>query len=214
MTATPLLWGSLALVVSGVGLLAVVSRKKPGAAGKHVVGSKGWVEEDPRVLALAAGVSDNVYALASMMVSEAGGDLLLQIAVGHVAVNEARARGTSVFRLLTRAGRRDGVTKQFDPHESNDFYGPQNVGPRYASTKLAPTAAALENAAEVLSGAVPDPTDGARQWDAPGAQDSLLGKAAGYLKSSAEVAASRSKNNELVMVPGITSTRFWRPKNA
>jgi hypothetical protein len=209
----PLVWlglGTAAIVTA----VAVVASNSADEKPVHVVDAIGWVVADPHVLALAAGVSDNVYALASMMQSEAGGHSLLQVATGWAARNEAVARGISVFRLLTRAGHKDKATKRFVPHASDGSYAPGNIGPRYAATRRAPEALALENAAAVLAGTVADPTGGARQFDAPKAQDALLGAIHGYNKSASEVADDRLATNDLVMVPGITSTRFWRPKNA
>lgn len=207
----------LSAVAAGLGIFAVVvSRQAAKAeAPKHEVGATGWVEADPRVLALAAGVSDNVYALASMMRSEAGNNLVLQIACGWVAKNMAARQGVSVFKLLTRAGKNKPGTHTLERHASYGFYGPQNVGPRYASTRLAPTPAAIANAESVLSGEVDDPTEGCTQFDAPKAQDSMLAAGiAGYEKTAVQVQLEREKGAELVMLPGITSTRFWRPKVA
>lgn len=202
--------GAFAAVV--VGLAIVLERRDPGDKVKHEVDGTGWVPADPHVLALRAGVSDNVYALASCMQSEGGGNQLLRIAVGWAARNMANRRGVSVFKLLTRAGKKDKATDAFGAHPSNGFYGPQNVGPRYASTRLAPSSAALEDAAAVLSGEVPDPTNGCTQWDNPGLQDSLVDKLVGYIKTAEDVARDRTKSSDMVMVPGITSTRFWRPR--
>ena len=202
----------LATVLLGLGAAVLSDVAVSTASGaRHVVGSSGWVESDPRSLARSKGVSDNVYALASMLVSEAGSNPILQTAVGWCARNQSIRRGESVFKLLTRAGRND-ATGAFQPDASNGFYGPQNVGPRYASTRKEPAQEALDLAADILTGAVADPTDGCTKFDAPGAQDTFLGTVAGYVKSAAQVAEERSKGAELVMVPGISSTRFWRPK--
>lgn len=204
------LLGSVLLVL-GTAVLADVTSPAVSGAG-HVLGSGGWVEAEPRALARGKGVSDNTYALASMMVSEAGSNEPLQLAVGWCARNQAQRRGESVFRLLTRAGRND-ASGSFQPAESNGYYGPQNVGPRYASTRKEPTDGALSLADAILSDSIDDPTGGCTKFDAPSAQDSFLGKVEGYVKSAAEVYEERSKGAEIVMVPGISSTRFWRPKD-
>lgn len=198
-----------ALFVAGM-LLRVTDAE--AASGGHVVGSRGFVEADPHGLAQLAGVSDNVYALASAMVSEAGGKAAAQAAVGWALRNHADERGESIFRVLTRAGRNDRDTRKFEAHEGNGFYGPQNVGPRWASTRKAPTPEALALAADILSGAVSDPTGGATQFDAPSAQDSLLGKVEGYVKDAQQVAEERSKGAVMVMLPGVDGIRFWVPK--
>ncbi len=204
------------LLLAGLMLLGAVllsGGDAKAAAVEHVVGPRGWVEAEPRRLASVAGVSDSVYALASAMVSEAGANELAQTAVGWALRNHADDRGESVFRVLTRAGRNDPATRQFVAHESNHFFGPQNVGPRWASTRKAPTARALELAGDILTGAIDDPTGGATQFDAPTAQDTLLGKVEGYVKDAAQVAAERSKGATLVMLPGVDSIRFWVPKS-
>lgn len=202
--------GALGAVV--VGLAIVLDRRTPDDGVKHEVDGTGWVNVDPHVLALKAGVSDNVYALASCMQSEGGGNRLLRIAVGWAVRNMANRRGVSIFKLLTRAGKKDKVTDTFGLHPSNGFYGPQNVGPRYASTRMKPSDEALADAADIAAGNIDDPTGGCTQWDNPGLQDSLLNKVAGYSKSAEDVARERTKSSDMVMVPGISSTRFWRPR--
>lgn len=204
-------WWTLGAISALALVVAIVVAPATGMALTHVVGTDGWVLADPRQLAAAAGVSPNVYALASMMTSEAGDNAVLQAAVGWAAKNKAERVGVSLLRLLTRAGRNDG-SGTFVAHESSGFFGPQNVGPRYASTRKAPTKAALAIAEQISNEDITDPTDGCTQFDAPSAQDSFLGRVAGYVKDAAQIAEERSKNAEIVMLPGITSTRFWRPK--
>jgi hypothetical protein len=208
------MWGFLVILGLGIGGAILLSGGDAEAAAlRHVVGARGWVEADARSLASIAGTSDSVYALASMMVSEAGAkNEAAQIAVGWAIRNQAEKRGDSVFRLLTRAGRNDPATREFVPHESHGFYGPQNVGPRWASTRKPPTARTLELASKVLTGELDDPTGGAVQFDAPEAQDSLLGKVTGYVKSAATVARERSQGSDMVMIPGVDSIRFWVPR--
>jgi hypothetical protein len=211
---TPALW-----TIASLGLFAVMaavvgtSGGVASAAIAHVIGAKGWVEADPRDLARKAGVSSDVYALASMMVSEAGtSSTALMAAVGWCAVNMADQQNISLLRLLTRAGRNDGEGK-FQPHASDGFFGPQNIGPRYAATRKAPTKSALDLADQVISGEIDDLTGGCTRFDAPKVQDALVAAGTkGYEKSAADIAAERSKGAEMVWLPGITSTRFWRPK--
>lgn len=200
--------------IAGLIFVAVVllTGDASAAAVEHVIGSRGFVEADPRKLAGIAGVSDNVYALASAMVSEGGAGEMAQIAVGWALRNHADERGESVFRVLTRAGRNDAATRQFVAAEGNGHYGPQNAGPRWASTRKAPTARSLELAGDVLTGAIDDPTGGATQFDAPSAQDSLLGKVEGYVKSAQQIAEERSKGATMVMLPGVDGIRFWVPR--
>jgi hypothetical protein len=196
-----------------IGVAVVLNNSDPTKA-KHEIGMMGWVEADPFALSSDAGVSLEVYALASMMQSEGGGNQQLRQAVGWAAKNMAALRGISISKLLLRAGKYDKTEQAFSPHPSNGFFGPQNVGPRYASTRLAPSPTAISDAEAVIGEEVPDMTQGSVQFDAPGAQDSLLGKLAGYNKTSADIAADRTKSRIEVQVPGITSTRFWRPKDA
>lgn len=210
MNAGVFIFGAAAAVVIGAAL--VLNQSSGDDSMNHKVGDLGWVSADPHALASAAGVSDNVYALASCMQSEGGNDSHLRIAVGWCARNQADRVGTSLFRLLTRAGKKDKTSGDFVGHPSSGMYGPQNVGPRYASTRYPGSAAALEEAAGILAGAIDDPTDGCTQFDAPSVQDSLLGKLAGYNSSAEDVARARTKSSDLVMLPGISSTRFWRPR--
>jgi len=205
----------LILVALGVGGVILLARSgsAEAAAQVHVVGSRGWVEAEPSVLAAKAGVSDSVYALASAMVSEAGGSNdVAMTAVGWALRNHAIDRGESILRVLTRAGRNDKSTRTFIPHDSDGYFAPQNVGPRWASTRKPPTARALEIAAQVLANDVDDPTGGATQFDAPKAQEALLGVAAGYTKTADEVAEARRKTSDEVYVPGVSSIRFWVPR--
>jgi hypothetical protein len=208
------MWGLL--VIMGAAVVGAVLLGTGGdaaaAAISHVIGPKGWVEADPRRLASLAGVSDSTYALASAMVSEAGDEPLAQTAVGWALKNHADDRGESVFRVLTRAGRNDKDTRQFVAHESNGYFGPQNVGPRWATTRKAPTSMALDLASAILSDAVDDPTGGATQFDAPSAQDGFIGKVEGYIKSAQQIAEERSKGSDMVMLPGVPNIRFWVPR--
>jgi hypothetical protein len=211
VNAGVLIFGAAAAVVIGAAL--VLNQSSGDDSMNHKVGDLGWVSADPHALAAAAGVSDNVYALASMMQSEGGGNSALRIATGWCARNKAERAGISVFRLLTRAGKNDKTSGSFVAHPSSGMYGPQNVGPRYASTRSPGSSAALEEAAGILAGTIDDPTDGCTQFDAPKVQDSLLGKlVSGYNATAEDVARDRTKSSDLVMLPGISSTRFWRPR--
>jgi|WetSurMetagenome_2_1015567.scaffolds.fasta_scaffold25843_2 hypothetical protein len=208
------MWGFLLILGAAIVGVALLSGGDAEASRvRHVVGKSGWVEAEPRALAGLAGVSDSIYALASLMASEAAGEKA-QIAVGWAIRNEASRRGESVFRLLTRAGRNDPGTRTFIAHESDGFFAPQNVGPRWASTRKPPTEMTLNLAARVLTDAVDDPTGGATQFDAPGAQDSFIGKVEGYIKTAQQIAEERSKGSTMVMIPGVDSIRFWVPKDA
>jgi hypothetical protein len=208
-------WGWIAVASSAVvaGVTIVLSSRESDPTMKHVVGPTGWVEADPQALASAAGVSANVYSLASLGQSEGGGSSPLRIAVMWAARNQAERVGVSIFKLVTRAGRKNRDTKEFEHHPSSGYFGPQNAGPRYASTRTAPSPAAIDEAAQVLAGDIEDPTTGATQWDAPKVQDKLLAAGVeGYKLSADELAKRRSQSSIEVWIPGITSTRFWRPR--
>lgn len=162
--------------------------------------ASGFVPGIPVTLAREAGVSLDVYALARCIASEAGGlPALAKTAVAWAVVNEARARKTTASRLLLG---REGK------------FAAQNVGGRYASTARPPTASDLQIAADVLSGRVLDPTNGARRWDSPRAQRALLARGTpGYTKGPEEVAANRrAEGFGPVYLSGTDreQLRFWR----
>lgn len=186
----------LAILLGGTGVAVAASAERSGADG--------ICRADPAGIARAHGVSLDVEALARLGVSEMGASARGQTAVMWAAINAAR--GKSVSALLLRGRLKNGM-----PSSSDGKFGAQNTG-KYASTRLPSTAASRELAARVLAGKVPDPTGGATRFDAPTAQDKLRAAGvAGYSQSAAEIAAARSAKAVLVMVPGITSTRFWRP---
>ena len=202
---------ALALLLFGGGGAAVVSAVKK-AKGKRVTnapaGPDGIVRVPPDELARQAGVSLDVYALARMLRSEHGSEAeRVKVAVGWAAVNQAKASGVSISRLLLRGTAKGG---------SDGYFGAQNVG-KYASTRTDPTTDDVAIAAKVLGRTVPDPTGGATQFDSPAAQRALVAKnLKGYSKGPEAVAAERLKRSDLVTVPGIDPDhlRFWRPRGA
>jgi hypothetical protein len=191
-----------AVVVTGAILLG--RKVAQGPAGNEKANAKGYVDAEPFRLAEQRGVPLDVYALGRMMASEAG-TKVSRIAVGWAAVNHASANHESVSTVFLRSNK--------SHVEANGKFGAQNLG-KYASTKAVPSDETLADAKKILAGQIKDPTKGARQWDAPAAQDKMLGKVSGYTKSSTEVAAIRSKTNDMVMVDGVPNIRFWRPKGA
>jgi hypothetical protein len=178
---------------------------KAGKKAMPIEGDKpnkgGLVEADPIKLAEARGVSLDVYALARMMASEAS-DKATRVAVGWAARNYSSRKGKSISSvLLAGTGGSEGS------------FGAQNLGGKYASTKNPPTDETISIAGEILTGKIPDPTGGCTLWDAPVAQDAAVRKKVpGYRKTSTEIAAERSKGFDEVWLPGITTTRFWRPR--
>lgn len=189
--------GALALIWKG-GKMPLSLDEKTGPDGVCLT--------DPSEIARAHGVTLDCEALARMMVSETPGRLA-RLAVGSAALNMARRRGESVAALLLR-----GRNKNGSPSISDGRFGAQNTG-KYASTRTPSTPEARADARDLLAGKIADPTGGATQWDAPSTQDAQVAAGApGYTKTAAQVAAERSKSSELVMVPGVSHTRFWKPK--
>src|SRR5271157_3594054 len=170
----------------------------------HVVNARGVVEADPAGLAYAADVPLDVYALASCMQSEESTNKG-RLAVGLAAFNAAKKSHRSISKLMLFSKRKDG----------NGHFGTQ--AGRYADTRHPPTAKTLQFAAAILEGQVADITEGAIQWDAPKLQDAnhLLflrdpQKYPEHRFSAADIAAQRkAAGRRMVMVPGVTDTRFW-----
>lgn len=191
----------------GAAALLVMAGGKAVTAADEKADAGGVVRADPEAIARAHGVSLDVEALARLAVSEAGAGEKAQIAVMWATRNMAKRRGESVAALLLR-----GRTKTGNASSSDGRFGRQNTG-KYASTGSPSTAVSRERASRVMSGKVLDPTGGATQYDAPGAQGALVAAgAAGYSQSADQVAATRLRDSDLVMVPGVSSIRFWVPK--
>lgn len=169
------------------------------AGEKHTVGPDGLVLEDPAALAAAAGVDVDVYALASVMQSEEGGDKG-RLAVGCAVWNAATRDRSKIMSRLAPGGR----------------FGTQAAIP-YASTSKTPSPRALQLAQAIVDGRVPDIVEGAVQWDAPTTQDKLHAlylsdpeRYPKYTKTSEEVAERRRRAGAReVWVPGVPRTRFW-----
>lgn len=145
-------------------------------------GADGIVPGKAEDLAKAAGYEKSIYALARMVASEHGSaSRAVKVAIAWVARNEAKARGYSIFTLLTKSRRGGGQ------------FGAQSTG-RYASTRLPAREEDIDVAVDVISGAVKDPTNGARRFYSPKAQDQLFkaGKP-GYTKDAKTVEANWQK---------------------
>ena len=196
------LFGVAALAVLALGAKTVID------AAAEKADSNGVVQAEPYQIAAAHGVSLDVEALARLGPSEAGSSKAAQTAVMWATVNYAKRAGLSISQLLLRGRLKSGL-----PSSSEGKFGAQNTG-KYASTRNPSTSQSRELAAGVLSGKIPDPTKGATQYDAPAAQDAgVAKKLPGYTKTSAEIAAERSKTSKLVMVAGVSNIRFWAPKS-
>jgi len=159
------------------------------------VSADGITYAEPTQLAAGAGVDLDTYALARMIASEAGGQkTIAQQAVGAVALSYAGDRGESISQVLLRS-----------THAGDGYFGKQSQG-RYAATSHDPSASHLVMAAELQSGAIADPTGGARQWDSPRSYTDP--------SSAAKVAATRvAAGNTLVTLAGVPEStfRFWKP---
>lgn len=191
-----------AAIVTGAVMLAR-KPEKPAAAGsgdtpwarQHRKGPDKIVHTDPAVLAALAGVDADLYALAAAMQSEEG-TTAGRIAVGCAIINSARAAKMTILRRV--AG-------------PNGLFGQQDTGNEWCASDEPPSRQTLQLALEVRAGKYGDVTGGATQWDAPKAQDRLHAKDPAKYRTAAEVAARRqAAGAQLVMVPGVTSTRFWR----
>jgi hypothetical protein len=173
----------------------------------HVLNSRKFVDARPSGLADAAGVTLEVYALASCMQSEES-RRPGQVAVGWAVRNYCRRHRCSVADQLLKSvshGRR---------RASHGHFASQESAGKWASTARAPTAGTLVLAQEILSDRprVPDPTGGATAWDNPALQDRKHDEdPATYPKDSRQVAADReAAGGVAVRVPGVPGTRFWR----
>jgi hypothetical protein len=200
------------IVIFLAALMALVSVWK----GKDIKDSimekvtDGIIQESPESLAAEAGVSLEIYSLARAMQSEESSEAG-RIAVGWAVKNYSK--GSTIVKAVTAGRRKDKKTGKTTIYASDGHYGTGNCTPgRYCNSFRAPTSATLALAARVYSGEIPDPTGGAKQFDAPKAQDKLVAAGAkGYNLSSDELYAKRVKaGKEAVYVPGVPNTRFWR----
>lgn len=153
----------------------------------------------PAFLASQAGVSQDTYSLARAIRSEAGSRSDLErAAVAWCIVNESRRKGRSITQQVTLGTFGGG------------YFGSQNLGGRYVSTRYAPRTKDLTLATEVLEGTRPDPTNGAVRFFNPSLQDRLvrLGTSK-YTKGSQQVLDNwRAEGFEAAPVPGIDPSSF------
>lgn len=169
---------------------------------------------DPRALAKGMGMDGdgNAYALARVIPSEAGGlSRADQIGVCWTVINHAREAGLSVLDLVTRAKVKDSDGDRVDGAGAGYFgkQGDPAGGYRYVSTAQDSTDDSRELAAACLAGDVEDNTDGAVNFDAPGA----YGVQDGTDEGGADTfAANRAKEGKVqAAVAGSSGrVRFWR----
>lgn len=167
-------WG---LVILGIVIIApktglvVLNVLTRGKRLTHTeMDDNGDVPDDPDALARKAadtlGIADTsveAYSLARMCASEGESyNAATKAAICWVAVNVSNSRNTSVTALLTNDSNAHGQGK----------YGKQTG--RWASTASDPYAVDWNIALNVLTGATPDPTNGATHYFEPTLQDKLL----------------------------------------
>lgn len=159
----------------------------------------GVIKTKPEDVAREDGVPVEVESLARAMESEESGTAA-RTAVGWAIKNMAKKSGKTITRLVTASKNKD----------VDGFYSQQDKGPKYCSTYKSPSGATKQLAQAVHSGAIPDPTHGATQWDAPRAQDALHAKNPTKWKSSEDIKAKRQgEGKRMVMIDGVPNTRFW-----
>lgn len=178
----------------------------------------GLVNAEPKALADEAGVTQDVFSLATMLSSEHGNDpQVYKEAVGSVALNEAKARGKSITDLLLEVK---------NPSHAG-FYGSQadmekttskggHASDRYAATSKPPYEDDIGIASDLIAGNTPDPTNGARQFDSPRAQDAGFKKGLYSMDADALAAKRQGEGKTEVDVDGIDPyrLRFWTTKEA
>jgi len=162
----------------------------------------GVVHRDPKALANEAHVDLDTYALARMVSSEEGrSSNTIRVAVCWAVKNYAAKLGKSIDSILLRANNPDhsgyfGTQKDID--KSSPDFGKSD---RYASTALDPMAGDLEIAISVLLETIPDPTNGATNFDRPAGE-----------KDPVRVAENRVRSGLVAKpVEGIDADklRFW-----
>lgn len=158
----------------------------------------------PEQLAELAGLELETYALARMIASEEGSSSReVQALVAHAVKNAAAAAGKTIASKLLRA--------KLPSHDG--FFGTQrnieegtegfNGSDRFASTATDPYEGHAAIAAGVLSGAIPDLTAGATQFDRPSGESDPERIAANRIAGGSELVT------DLEDVIG-DDLRFWR----
>lgn len=217
-------WLVLIVVPGGVALLAggkvlklirhFTTRGRQVNASWPYNKNTGTVEADPQALADEAGVSLEQHALATMLSSEVG-DEAEDVKVAHawVAVNYSRDTGQTIVATLLTAKNKShtGYYGSQGDLETTNSSG-RHPSDRYASTRLAPHEDDIGIAGNVMSGAVPDPTQGATQFDNPSLEDKLFAAGKTSVDGAGLGAKRESEGKVAVYVDGLDPTkfRFWR----
>lgn len=195
--------GLAALAMLGVGVIAAVVNMVLLHTAKDTDGNV--VPADVQGLADGAGVSPDVYALARVGASEAGGQKqIAKQGVMWVVINHANATGSTP--LLTVLG-------------TADTFGHQGTGGRnFVASGHDPGAVDLQIADDVFSGNLPDPTGGALNFDSPGAYKDKVDTDGNVVQTAQQradafAAAREGEGKSLVLLDGVSEStfRFWRP---
>jgi len=162
------------------------------------------VSADVQALADRDGVEVDVYALARVGASEAGGQKrIAKAAVMWVVMNEAARRGATPLEVILGA--------------APDF-GHQGEGGRgfVASSRIGQTVD-LEVAGGVWNRSIADPTDGALNFDSPGAYKDKKGADGQVIQTAQQRAQTFAENRaserkEMITLEGVPEStfRFWR----
>jgi hypothetical protein len=162
------------------------------------------VPADVQALADRAHVGVNVYALARVSASEAGGcSRAAKTAVCWVVRNEATRRKVSTLDVVLG---------------SASGFGKQGTGGRgFVASSRDPGAVDYDVADQVDSGAVSDPTGGALHFDSPGAYKDQLDADGAIVRTADErieafASARQAEGFDLMLVDGVPAKtfRFWR----
>lgn len=169
--------------------------------------AEGFVLDKPADLAKQAGLDIETYTLARFLGSEySSGNFTEKAGIAWAIRNRARQRGWTLLRLATE------TTK----YGNRGLYGSQEHG-RFASTSRDPTGRDAYVAAQVLAGAVPDPTGGSDKFFDPQAQTALHKTKPELYRSVADLIAKwQGEGSEIVRVSGTDSSKlvFFRPRRA
>lgn len=166
----------------------------------------GSISESPESLAAKAGYDVDLYSLARVGESEESG--IGSVAVMFATMNWSKKQKISITQLVTRSRTKDENGKVIVA-PGDGHYGTQLH--RYCASHYDPSSEMLIKAGQVITHAIQDPTNGATHWDAPELQDKLHDSDPDNHPSSEEVARRReSSGMHMVIIDGVTKTRFWR----
>lgn len=194
------------LVLAAVLLAGDGMRRDDGAPSVVVDGDApdgGVYRVPPADLARLAGLPLDVYTLARVIQSESDSrsSEAERVAIAHVTRNQARVWGEDLTVAVTR-GQEGG----------RGYYGAQNAGARWISSRFRPSGAAIGLADDVLNGVtrrVPDNTGGAVKFLHVATQLVLHQRDPSRTKHPDVVIADwRRSGFEPREIPGVSPKRF------